>query len=323
MTISADQPPDSGDYTQQSLPFWAAEASHRERQALLDLALLRVDADLYLSVFCHRVSEATNGGASSSWQQSYQQLASKPRGLCCSVRKARNTVQQAITLGIIAASESVTSAGQQPNSYRINWPGIHQILGIAPPAVPDQTTQEPPGTTCHPHGTTCQGHGTTCHPHGTWCQGSDLPIRNKTSHDSHDNHNNVVVVMNKSLCAELHEEALAIRTRVWGTRHCGRTGTELLLTALVLTRFAGLSPQWLSRACEATNSKLENPGGYLKRCLQNGLAETEGICAPEEVFLVWGRLWKWARPHVKTLWAYITERQAQTAAVCQSGGPPR
>ena len=85
----------------------------------------------------------------------------------------------------------------------------------------------------------------------------------------------------------------------WGKLRCDSARFDLAATAAVLS-LTVLSPAWLRRAVDATRRKgtAVNQTKYFEGCLRNGVAETEGLCRQAEVYDVYGRLWRWARPAV-------------------------
>ena len=146
-------------YAQTRLPFEANDAERAGRWNDVSLALSKIGTkcDLHLSRFVRLVFDLTRGGSDGTLTKSYRELAQRPAWLCCSERKARSTVEIARRLGFVTVEhERAWSGSQKPNSYTINWPGIHSLLRGGTD-----------GTTCHPLGTRRQGRGTTSHPHGT------------------------------------------------------------------------------------------------------------------------------------------------------------
>jgi hypothetical protein len=117
------------DEKQQRLPFEMAEASHADRRNMLAGALNRLKCDLYLSRLCLWIFDVTKGGIEGDLSKSYEELAARPFGLCCSVSKARTTVGQAARVGLIAVRERrYVSLGQQANAYWIDWDGVRRLL---------------------------------------------------------------------------------------------------------------------------------------------------------------------------------------------------
>lgn len=131
---------------QGELPFADAEASHAERLNLLNLALSRLECDLHLANFVRWVFNATAGGREGELLKSYEELASRPNGLCCSYSKARSTVAWALQAGIVRAVEHrYASLGQRANSYTIDWEGVSAVLHA--PRRPGASIEHPPALT--------------------------------------------------------------------------------------------------------------------------------------------------------------------------------
>jgi hypothetical protein len=120
----------SGNGKQGSLEFGAAEGAFQERLNMLNLALSRIQADIYVCRLCERVYYFTHGGVSGeSLVKTYDELASRPLWLCCSRSKARHTVGLARHRGLLAAAENrYATGGQKANGYRIDWQGVRAIL---------------------------------------------------------------------------------------------------------------------------------------------------------------------------------------------------
>lgn len=117
------------DHRQGELPFAQAEGSHAERLNLLNLALSRLECDLHLANFVRWIFATTAGGREGELLKSYEELASRPNGLCCSYSKARSTVAWALQAGIVRAAEHrYVSLGQKANSYTIDWEGVSAVL---------------------------------------------------------------------------------------------------------------------------------------------------------------------------------------------------
>ncbi len=151
---------------QKDLPFAEAEGSRAERRNLLGLALLRGAADCQLSVFVQWVFNATAGGADGELIRSYQDLAARPWGLCCSASKARSTVGRARQLGLVRLAENrYTSGGQRANGYSIDWDGVRRRLGFEPHPRSDEVRSKPQPEEVRPGALTEQGGVSTRHPY--------------------------------------------------------------------------------------------------------------------------------------------------------------
>lgn len=143
--------------SQSRLPIEEAEASFAERKNRLAIALLRVDCDLHLAQFVLWVFNATHGGEHGELRKTYDELASKPLGLCCSRSKARSTVELAADLGFVTVRRTRDSAGgQSANCYQVNWPGIASIVRCGRWR-PDVATEQGGVATKHPGASTEQG----------------------------------------------------------------------------------------------------------------------------------------------------------------------
>lgn len=115
---------------QQGLPFGAAEGMYRERESLLLLAIRVVEADLALTTFVKMIFYATGGG-STPYKKTFDELAERPHGLCCSRRTAIRIVEQAVELGwVISTPTEFASGGWSANEYEINWEGIKTSLDL-------------------------------------------------------------------------------------------------------------------------------------------------------------------------------------------------
>jgi hypothetical protein len=120
------------DPEQVPLPFGEAEGAFNERKSLLGMALLKVRADLHLAQFVLWVFNTTAGGLEGRLVKSYDELASPPWGLCCGRTKARETVDRARQLGLVAWDEARTASGARcPNEYYIDWEGVRNATGLA------------------------------------------------------------------------------------------------------------------------------------------------------------------------------------------------
>ena len=151
---------------QKTLPFLEAEISSDERFSYLGLALMRVRADIYLANFVRWIFNVTKGGVEGELEKSYEQLAARPWGLCCSPATARRTAVKAEALGLVKMKQQIYRNGaQRPNLYAINWVGIRYILNLRN-ALPGEDvtlghTDQPLGHTDQPLGHTDQALGHT------------------------------------------------------------------------------------------------------------------------------------------------------------------
>jgi hypothetical protein len=123
---------------QTALPFREGEASHAERWNDLVIALYRTGprCNCELATFVRWVFNATSGGTSGVLIKSYEELAARPLGLCCSRRTAARTVERAVRLRLVAAAHRLKPDGtQMNNAYTIDWEGVRmRKLGREPSA---------------------------------------------------------------------------------------------------------------------------------------------------------------------------------------------
>ena len=172
---------------QTELPFGEAEGTHAERRELLDLACIRVEADLHLCRFVQWVFESTSGGLSGELLKSYEELRARPRGLACSRSKARSTVRTAVHYGFVTCSENrYVSNGQKANAYGIDWDGVRRLCraSVRPGSalrsasgaetemaasgaslIPAVVSQQPPVVSQHPPVVSQQGDVATRQPY--------------------------------------------------------------------------------------------------------------------------------------------------------------
>ncbi len=112
------------------LGFSEAEGSFQERLNLVNLALQRIEADIYLCRLLERVFYLTHGGVEGETVvKTHEELAARPLWLCCSRSKARCTVGLARHHGLLTVEENrYATGGQKANGYAIDWEGIRAIL---------------------------------------------------------------------------------------------------------------------------------------------------------------------------------------------------
>ena len=118
---------------QLAIDFAAAEAFYGDRRQSLLAALANpaVKCDLHLTTFVMRLFDADQ--REQPLTISFEQLASRPLGLCCSVSKARSTAEWAESLGLITVKPTRDPNGMRgPNEYRLSWPGVLAILRRQP-----------------------------------------------------------------------------------------------------------------------------------------------------------------------------------------------
>lgn len=162
---------------QKDLPFAEADGSRADRRNLLGLAMLQLGVDAAEARFMEWLFNITDGGARGELKKCYEELASRPWGMCCSPGKARNVIRRLKSRGVISVHEHIYQHdGQSANSYRIDWDGVRALLGITRPGV----TGEQGGVTGGQRSvTTEQGSVTTRHPnkgntlsyHSSWPAG--------------------------------------------------------------------------------------------------------------------------------------------------------
>ena len=140
---------------QQPLAFGLAEGTYEERRHRLRGAIDRLRAkgskmiDLHLKDFVFWVFNVTAGGLpSSQLVKSYDQLAATD-GLCCSVPKARSTVNHARYLRLVRVHDRYAAGSQLANGYTIDWDGVAAIHGVLAPTIPGVRKEggggDPPG----------------------------------------------------------------------------------------------------------------------------------------------------------------------------------
>ena len=136
---------------QRELPLSEAEGSYDERRNRLGLALIRVNADLYLRDFMLWIFNVTDGGIAGSLKKSINEIMQHPWGLCCSKSKARSTVETAAHYKWIVIERTYSAQGDAgPNSYAINWPGIRASLNTSqkPGSRTNRIGSDDPGGWC-------------------------------------------------------------------------------------------------------------------------------------------------------------------------------
>lgn len=112
--------------TQTPIPFEEIDAAAAERRSDLLMAVARFGADLYLRDFCEMVLASHSRGR--PYEASHRQIAATPWGLCCSLSKARKTVERATSAGLVRAEANYAGATQMANRYWIDWQGVSRIL---------------------------------------------------------------------------------------------------------------------------------------------------------------------------------------------------
>jgi hypothetical protein len=157
---------------QHNLPFLEAEISADERFNYLGLALMRVEADIYLANLVKWIFNVTKGGVDGEFEKSYDQIAARPWGLCCSTATAKRTAYKAESVGLVKITQQLFRNGaQRSNTYAINWDGIRRILNLknvipGMGTTPDHTDTTPDHTDTTPDHTDT----TPCHTDTTPCQ---------------------------------------------------------------------------------------------------------------------------------------------------------
>lgn len=147
--------------SQRELPFAEAECSRADRSNLLGLAMLKIGVDAAEARLLDWIFAVTDGGIRGELKKNYDELSSRPRGMCCSRNKARAAVERLEHRGVIDVHRNrYRSGGQDANAYRINWEGVRAVIGLGPGA----TTEHPGATTEHPPAATRQGDAATGHP---------------------------------------------------------------------------------------------------------------------------------------------------------------
>ena len=119
------------DRQQGSLPLAEAEGAFAERKQALGLALVRVQADLHLTQLMLWIFNATAGGRQ-TFIRTYEDLAARPWGLCCSPSTAKRRVADAKHFGWISVTQTRRAdGGDGPLEIEIDWQGIvasHNVL---------------------------------------------------------------------------------------------------------------------------------------------------------------------------------------------------
>ena len=142
--------------------FEKSEGTRADLKNLLGLALQRVEANIYLAQLMIWIFNTTD--ASRPLKKSYDELASRPWGLCCSRSQAYATVKKAERLGMLHAKPTYAGPGiQGSNEYSIDWDGVRQIV-FPRRAGGYPIICDPPISTCDPGITTCDPPITTCDP---------------------------------------------------------------------------------------------------------------------------------------------------------------
>jgi hypothetical protein len=137
-----------------------SEGTRADLKSLLGIALLKSKANLYLAQLMIWIFNTTDRGKP-TLKKSYDELADRPWGLCCSRNQAYATVQKAKRLGLLSIKTTWTGPGiQGANEYAIDWVGVRKVVGLRQP-VTYPTTCDPPPTTCDPPPTTCDPPPTT------------------------------------------------------------------------------------------------------------------------------------------------------------------
>ena len=113
---------------QQTLPFWLSEATEAEEEALLNRALILVEANLAVCRLVERVAEC-RGGINGWVEVSYEEMAHSPRWLRGSVSNAYRAVSTAQRLGLVRIRKY--DGPTQRNQYSINWDRVREICGLA------------------------------------------------------------------------------------------------------------------------------------------------------------------------------------------------
>lgn len=115
---------------QRELLFDEAEAAFEERKNVLGLALMRIDADVFLCRLVERVFYLTRGGETDvTVVKSYTDLASRPWWLCCSKKKAISVVRAAEEKRVLRVErQKYASGSDRQNAYAISWDGVRSIL---------------------------------------------------------------------------------------------------------------------------------------------------------------------------------------------------
>jgi hypothetical protein len=140
--------------------FEQSEGTRADLKNDLGIALLKCNANIYLAQLMIWVFNTTD--RTKPLKKSYDELAARPWGLCCSRSQAYATVKKAERLGLLHAKPTYAGPGiQGANEYSIDWEGVHRIVGVRR-GVTYTTTCDPPLTTCDPPLTTCDPPLTTC-----------------------------------------------------------------------------------------------------------------------------------------------------------------
>jgi hypothetical protein len=147
--------------------FEVSEGTRADRKNLLGLALLKVNANIYLAQLMIWIFNTSHD--SRPLRKSYEELASRPWGLCCSRNQAYATAQKAKRLGMLVITTTWSGPGiQGANEYAIDWVGVRRIVGLRQP-VTYPTTCDPPPTSCDPPPTTCDPPPTSLEAPPTTC----------------------------------------------------------------------------------------------------------------------------------------------------------
>lgn len=116
------------DPRQQDFDLPSKDAARQERLNDLYTALLIVECDKHLAALCEWVFNFTAGGSVGELKRTYDELAARPRGLCCSRAKARKTVEWATAERLLALHVHRRYDGaQEANGLSIDWDGVRAI----------------------------------------------------------------------------------------------------------------------------------------------------------------------------------------------------
>jgi hypothetical protein len=145
---------------QSDLPFAEIEGTKAELKNMLGIALLKVNANIYLAQLCVWVFNVTTGmGRREPLRKSYAELSQRPWGLCCHPTNVACTVKKARRLRLLTVTETWSGPGiQGPNEYAINWAGVQALVALPMPAPPHSSSDPGHSISDPPHSTSDPGH---------------------------------------------------------------------------------------------------------------------------------------------------------------------
>ena len=118
-----------GKQNQKDLPFIEAECSYDERLNYLGLALMRIEANIYICNLSRWIFNVTKGGIDGALEKTLTQLAARPWGLCCSIATVQRAIRESREI-IQVEQQNYRNGTQRPNLYTIDWDAVGDILRL-------------------------------------------------------------------------------------------------------------------------------------------------------------------------------------------------